>query len=222
LALDETKPAEPAAAPVARVLGGGLFFVTLGTLMYEILLPRIFSVTMFYHFAFMAVSLAMFGMTLGAIIVYLRKDRYTRASAARDLAQNAGLFAVSSVACLFVYLKIPLLLSGDLETLPFIVLSFLLIGVPFVFSGITVAIALTRFPELVGRLYAVDLLGAATGCVVIVLTLDHTDAPTTAVVTAAAIAVGAAIFARGTTSSRFKLGMSIGAVAMAGGAMGHH
>ena len=49
----------------------GLFFVTLGTLMYEILLPRIFSVTMFYHFAFMAVSLAMFGMTVGAVIVYL-------------------------------------------------------------------------------------------------------------------------------------------------------
>ncbi len=39
----------------------GLFCVTLATLMHEILLTRIFSVTMWYHFAFMAISIAMFG-----------------------------------------------------------------------------------------------------------------------------------------------------------------
>ena len=49
----------------------GIFFVALATLMYEILLTRIFSVTMLYHFAFVALSLAMFGMTAGALIVYL-------------------------------------------------------------------------------------------------------------------------------------------------------
>ncbi|HDH52978.1 MAG TPA: hypothetical protein ENH24_00650, partial [Nitrospirae bacterium] len=47
----------------------GLFLTTLSTLMYEILLTRIFSVTMWYHFAFMSISIAMFGMTLGALIV---------------------------------------------------------------------------------------------------------------------------------------------------------
>jgi hypothetical protein len=46
----------------------GLFLVTLATLMYELLLTPIFSVTMWYHFAFMAISVAMFGMTVGAII----------------------------------------------------------------------------------------------------------------------------------------------------------
>ena len=44
----------------------GLFLVALATLMYEILLTRIFSVTMWYHFAFVAISIALFGMTLGA------------------------------------------------------------------------------------------------------------------------------------------------------------
>ena len=44
---------------------GGLFFVTLATLMYEILLTRIFSVTMWYHFAFLAISIVLFGMTAG-------------------------------------------------------------------------------------------------------------------------------------------------------------
>ena len=39
--------------------------------MYEILLTRIFSVTLWYHFAFMVVSIAMFGMAVGAMRVYL-------------------------------------------------------------------------------------------------------------------------------------------------------
>src|SRR5688572_5693316 len=38
---------------------GGLFMVALSTLMFEILLTRIFSVTMYYHFAFVAISVAM-------------------------------------------------------------------------------------------------------------------------------------------------------------------
>jgi hypothetical protein len=49
----------------------GLFLVTLATLMHETLLTRIFSVTMWYHFAFVAISVALFGMTVGALIVYL-------------------------------------------------------------------------------------------------------------------------------------------------------
>ena len=51
--------------PVGLSTYGGLFFTTLSTLMYEILLTRIFSVTMWYHFAFVAVSVALFGMTVG-------------------------------------------------------------------------------------------------------------------------------------------------------------
>ena len=52
----------------AKQIYAGLCLVTLATLMYEILLTRIFSVTMWYHFAFVAVSIALFGMTSGAIV----------------------------------------------------------------------------------------------------------------------------------------------------------
>ena len=61
---------------VSRNKYTGIFLVALSTLMYEILLTRIFSVTMGYHFAFMAVSLAMFGMTVGAIIVYIFPKKF--------------------------------------------------------------------------------------------------------------------------------------------------
>ncbi|MBI4863201.1 MAG: hypothetical protein HY815_23480, partial [Candidatus Riflebacteria bacterium] len=49
----------------------GLFVVTLATLMYEILLTRIFSVTMWYHYGFVAISVAMFGMTVWALLLFL-------------------------------------------------------------------------------------------------------------------------------------------------------
>ena len=49
----------------------GVFLISLATLMYEILLTRVFSVTMWHHFAFMAVSLAMFGTTVGAMCIFL-------------------------------------------------------------------------------------------------------------------------------------------------------
>src|SRR5205807_1684925 len=55
-----------------RALLAALFLVTLATVMFEVLLTRVFSVTMWYHFAFMAISMAMFGMTLGALLVFLR------------------------------------------------------------------------------------------------------------------------------------------------------
>src|SRR5688572_24933981 len=67
----DSKPMPPPAPRAGRWTYAALFLVALATLMYEVLLTRIFSVTMYYHFAFVAVSVALFGMTLGAVIVYL-------------------------------------------------------------------------------------------------------------------------------------------------------
>ena len=40
----------------SRPIYAGIFLVSLATLLYEIILPRIFSVTIWYHFAFLAIS----------------------------------------------------------------------------------------------------------------------------------------------------------------------
>ena len=65
-----------APTPAGRSSFLGLALTTLSTLMLQILITRIFSVTLWYHFAFMAVSIAMFGLTLGATIVYVRPERF--------------------------------------------------------------------------------------------------------------------------------------------------
>ncbi len=162
----------------------GLFFVALATLMYQILLTRIFSVTMFYHFAFAAVSLAMFGMTAGALVVYLRPHWFTPERRFRQLAIHALLFAVTMIASFLTQAIIPFRVHPSVVGIYALALTFVVVTVPFVFAGIAVTIALTRFPGRVGRLYAADLVGAALGCILIVYLLDITDGPT------AVIAVG--------------------------------
>ncbi|KPL02685.1 MAG: hypothetical protein AMJ90_05180 [candidate division Zixibacteria bacterium SM23_73_2] len=171
----------------------GLFMVTLATLMYEILLTRIFSVTMWYHFAFMAVSVAMFGMTVGAILVYLLPNYFTQKRAKYHLALSSLLFGLSIVVCFLIYLNTPLVTNtmiGGLFSSAFI---YVIISVPFMFSGICVCLALTKFPRQVSKLYAFDLAGAAVGCIVLIYTLKVTDGPT-AVVLAGLFAIFGGVF----------------------------
>ena len=176
----------------------GVFLVTLATLMFEILLTRIFSVNMWYHFAFMAISVAMFGMTVGALLVYLFPLHFTRDKAPRQLGMAALLFGVSVDVCFLAYLCVPFIddrqTLGTLLYVAGLLLTYTLVAIPFVFSGICVCLALTRFPSSVSRLYAADLAGAAVGCVALVLLLRHTDAPTAVFVTSALALLGAAGF----------------------------
>jgi hypothetical protein len=175
----------------------GLFMITLATLMYEILLTRIFSVTMWYHFAFMAISVAMFGMTVGAILVYLLPRLFTLQRAKYHLALSSLLFAVSIVVSFLAHLQIPPVKEASMAGLWPLVLTFAVIAIPFVFSGICVCLALTKFPGQVSRLYAADLAGAAIGCIVVVYTLRVTDGPTAVLVVAFLASLGGALFAMG-------------------------
>src|SRR5712691_4708330 len=164
----------------------GLFFTTLSLLQLELFLTRIFSVTMWYHFAFMAISLAMFGLAAGAVLVEVMKKREPHAT----LANTALLFALSSAVCFTAQLYVP----ADPETeLRWTVLAFTLIAIPFVFGGIVVCAALTRFPSHTGKLYAADLAGSAAGCLLTIPILNYIHAPT-AVILNAGIAALAAIF----------------------------
>ena len=176
----------------------GLFLVTLATLMYEILLTRIFSVTMWYHFAFVAISVAMFGMTVGSIIVYLCPRYFTQEQAVHHLGLSALCFSISVVICFLVYLNTPFMGSADRSTadtsLLTIALIYLLIATPFVFSGICVCLALTKFPMNISRLYAADLAGAAVGCIAVILVFRITDGPTAIVAAGLLAGVGALIF----------------------------
>src|SRR5918999_6250762 len=63
----------------------GLFLITACTLMLQVTQTRILSVVAWYHLAFFAISMAMFGLTVGAVWVYLRRDRFSEKTLSYDL-----------------------------------------------------------------------------------------------------------------------------------------
>lgn len=187
----------PDAAPVragARTFAG-LFLVTLSTLTYQLLLTRTFSVTMYYHFAFVAISVTMFGMAVGAIAVFLRPAVFTAERVSRHLAVGSAWFAITIVLSYLTHLSIPFLIEPSLVSAYALALTYSALSVPFVMSGIVVSLALTRFSRQVGSLYAADLTGAALGCLAVGPMLRLTDAPTAVLATAAVAAVAAVMFA---------------------------
>lgn len=185
---------------ISRRLYAGLFAVTLATLMYEILLTRIFSVTMWYHFAFVAVSVAIFGMTVGAVIVYLAPHYFTEERTKKHLALSSLLFGITTVFSFLSHLSIPFDPGVSIKSAPVvwlfsITLTYAVLSVPFILSGITVCLALTRFSKCVSKLYAADLAGAAVGCIAVVVALIWVDGPTAVIVTAVIACLGAVLFA---------------------------
>ena len=183
-------------ARVGAGVYGGLFFTTLSTLTYEILLTRIFSVTMWYHFAFVAVSLALFGMTAGALLVHLLPQRFPPELTKRYLFYSTLLFSLTIVVSFILHLQIPFDPGWSFQSVALVSLTYLVISIPFVFSGITVCLALTRFPQQVSRLYAVDLVGAALGTITLIWLLDLLkDGPSAVLAVAGIAAVAAALFA---------------------------
>jgi MFS family permease len=188
---------------INRSLYYGIFLIALSTLIYEILLTRIFSVTMGYHFAFMAVSIAMFGMTVGALIVYMLPARFPQENIYSLLAKNSFFFSISTIASFLIHIFVPFMHS--MSVLGFIItaLTYIIIAVPFVFSGISISLLLTRFPKNVNRLYASDLTGASLGCIVVVGALNYTGGPTSVFIAAFISASGAYIFSRSSAAQKF-------------------
>ncbi|MGC2402919.1 MAG: hypothetical protein WA510_24230, partial [Acidobacteriaceae bacterium] len=172
----------------------GLFLLCASTLMYEVVLTRLLSVTCWYYLAFVSVSMAMFGMTAGALSVQLRPDWFTERLIRRRLAQSAMATAVVMPVSLVTMLAIPVDVSLALQTIFSFVLFSAVIAVPFFFSGVAVCISLTRSPFPMGRVYFTDLAGASVGCLAAVLLLSLIDAPSAIFVIAAVLFVSAAAY----------------------------
>src|SRR5512144_157542 len=56
----------------------GVGLVSASLLMTELALTRIFSVIMYYHFAFLAISIALFGVSASGVFAYVTRQRFAR------------------------------------------------------------------------------------------------------------------------------------------------
>jgi spermidine synthase len=186
------EPTGPKARPLTYA---GLLVVTLTTLAYEITLTRIFSVTMWFHFAFVAISLALFGLTAGALLVHVKPGWFTPGKVKSQMWRFSLLYAVSMVMALVAQLRLPFRVAMEPAAVLSMIATCLLIAVPFTMSGVVVALALTRFPPQVNRLYAADLVGAGLGCGLLVVGFWFFDGPSLVIFIAGVAALGALLLA---------------------------
>jgi SAM-dependent methyltransferase len=160
-----------------RILGRhyfAIFVLASATLSYQILITRFFSVMLYYHFAFAAISLAMLGLTRGATAVYNNPARYTPEQVGVEFARHASRFAMTGVGAMIAFLCAPLVIPEDYVTVV-LALTALTFVMPFTESGVCITLLLTRLPYGGGRLYAADLSGAALGCLGVIFVLLVVD-----------------------------------------------
>ncbi|MGB1012698.1 MAG: hypothetical protein ACPG4T_01090 [Nannocystaceae bacterium] len=151
----------------------GVALVTASLMMTELLLTRIFSVTIWYHFALLAISVALFGTGIAAAWVYLRQQRIAADNTGRWLAGCSLALALSiAVVDLMLVRLAPDWFSGMFGLFTVVTLRlgllFVVTAVPFFLGGVVVALALVRNSLYVHHIYAWDLAGAGVGCLLVI------------------------------------------------------
>ena len=142
----------------------------------------------------------MLGMTVGGVWVYLNRAK-VKPGLSTLLADTSLLTAVAMPLSIMVQFS----LITNLMPIVTVVFSWCLLmasmTVPYIFAGITISLALTRSPFPVNLVYGVDLLGAALGCVAVVVILNVLDGPSATVFAGLLAALAALAFARGATAA---------------------
>jgi hypothetical protein len=170
----------------------GVFLLCMSVLVLQIVQTRILSVVSVYYLAFLSIGMAMLGLTAGALLVYLKPGHFESRDIAVVLSRVTAAYAIAISGCFLVQLASPVPVVPWATVVLVWLKLILLLAAPFVFAGIGVSLALTRSPFPVGIVYGVDLLGAASGCLLVPALLDWVDAPS-AIFAAAGIAALASV-----------------------------
>jgi predicted membrane-bound spermidine synthase len=139
-----------------------LFFASLSTILMELALTRVFSIVLWYDYAFMAISVAFFGLGIGSLVIHIQKDsakwksRYERKEQLSSrIIYFAIAYAISVPAFVFLISVIPPSTSN-------VHLYYLVSSVPFFFAGSIMALVFYAMPQKISKLYFADLVGAAS------------------------------------------------------------
>jgi predicted membrane-bound spermidine synthase len=173
----------------------GVALVSMAALMLQLAITRLFSATMYYHYAFLAVSLALFGSGAAGVGVYLAGRRLERSHTHRYLAGAALGLALTSVVTLAVVLRCPLRVGEPVgDTLVRLACIYTACALPFLCAGAVISLAVMHCAERIGRLYFFDLCGAALGCLLLVPVLNAVGAVNAVLVVAVLAACAASLF----------------------------
>lgn len=205
----------------AAVLGlVGVGCSSAGVLVFEIVLTRVFSVSQFYHFAFLTVSLALlgFGASGSALAAFPRLGR----GGPRRWALLALGQGISTLGAYAVTNRIPFdsfAIAWDRRQVWYLILYYLVLAIPFFFGGAVIGALLSGWDQPVplssARVYGASLIGAGLGCVVAIGALPLVGG-VGVIAAAALLALAAAAAFEGARAPRSSLLVAaVGAVAVA-------
>ena len=150
-----------------------VFLIGFSTLAFEVLLTRVFSITQWNHLSFMVISIALFGFAASGTFLSIfnarRGDQHRRQmSNRRSAALWVTLYAAATLMAFTAVNNLPL----DYFRLPvepvqslYVLAAFIILALPFFFSGGLVAFAYTRRPQQTGLIYFATMSGSACGAV---------------------------------------------------------
>ena len=144
-----------------------VFVLALVMLSTEVTVTRLLAYKLFYHYVFLVLSLALLGLAAaGAWIYALETKKFGRRTYVR------GTLGVAALSVLFVFAYVWLAPHSNISlakihgpaVIPYLVpLSLILVGLYFC-AGLVFSAYFTQYKEHFHKLYATDLIGAATGC----------------------------------------------------------
>jgi spermidine synthase len=188
-------PAAIKAQTPETTLLAGFALTSFSSLLLELALTRLFSVVLFYHFAFLAISIALLGLGAGGVFAYLWKPRLvafdTRPFAARLCVGNALVIAI----VLEIVLHVPVALDVSGQNFLRLTILYLAAAVPFFLTGLLFSVVFARETRRIPRLYGADLCGGALACLAVVPLLNWVGGPNVILVASIMMACAGAVWA---------------------------
>jgi spermidine synthase len=185
-----------------RTLLAGLALTSFSALLLELSLTRLFSVVLFYHFAFLAISIALLGLGAGGVFAYLLKAKLsamdTRWLAARLCMANS----VIVLAVLEIVLHVPVALEVSGANFLRLTVLYLAAAVPFFLTGLLFSVVFAREAHRIPRLYGADLCGGALACLAVVFLLNWIGGPNTILFAGVTMVAAGAVWAESRTTRR--------------------
>jgi spermidine synthase len=173
----------------------GLGLTSFAALLLELSLTRLFSVVLFYHFAFLAISIALLGLGAGGVVSYLRRRSLARIET-RFLAMRLCLAnAVTILAALEIVLRVPVTLDVSRDNFMHLSLLYFAAAIPFFLTGVLFSVVFARESQRIPVLYGSDLGGGALACLAVVPLLNWIGGPNTILMAGVALSLAAAVWA---------------------------
>ncbi|MCB1591927.1 MAG: hypothetical protein KDI90_05690 [Alphaproteobacteria bacterium] len=172
----------------------GVFLISGMVMALQVMQSRIFSVTSWYHLSFLVISLAMFGLTLGALKIYRGSEEEFRKNYSVLARNHMVAFAFFIIIGLFAQLYIPLVSEDNWRTFIHLPIVAVATSAAYYHAGVVITAALTRSPYPIGRVYGIDLLGAGLGCLFVLFIMETIDSPSGIVFLSAIAFLGALTF----------------------------